>query len=749
MRCFPTTEWKHNPLSAREHGAHASVEEDWLLTEQLQGKRKTYASSYDASFIFEQLWKKRFYDHKGRKILPRSCPEVRIPDTVIFRGGFPVQWYFHSKVDGRLLRKRVESITAPSILEVFLDGGQEESSIVAQFIGMHKKNNKVINNIVYFDSKSLQKFLLGESYAIDGFLQRFVDVEQEMFDFPHHNVTIYSTWSQYACKAEHRVSKVRMDSGKHRMTEKLDISPTKVDVEPISSSTRLHKKIARLCHVIADHIRATSNDSTEVTNMTCYFKIGARKRLWLLWVSSIAVGAKFQDAFGYIQSLKTFTGRHSPELVCSEFVGAIDYRAIHESKPEAISSCALCNVTQEENNDCASYAISYQMLSKYVQRQREKWMEENQELSISSQVEEEWGHGDALLANVRVRAKTIFTCLNVLSSKSMEESQLWWGLFDLGFEQAEVEMLFQQVAELRRERGDRPPLGSHGDTGGEGRSSAALVSLDEFEHALSKLVFSLPKERGLVLTRSADKRLEIDGMDDTAQSVGSSEDGSKVGAHRKDASRAEARKQDQRALVRNLPNLAMRLRGRISFSDLRKILYSSSLDSDAGAKKIWVCRSCAMAFNKDAREMFEWSEAVHGERLRVQAKRKFKMLQQLDELTDARLPHSYPLRELPALCTPRMYEALHSHASRASRPAIPRGDTGRSLWRQRTSESSKTDQSRGLPAIGLSAQDVNRMKTSELEDIMNKLGLTPRRPQPLERKPTLKQSRSMKLFLDA
>eukprot|EP00960_Hanusia_phi_P063516 765503-Hanusia_phi.AAC.3 len=689
MRCFPATQWKHSSVrETPEHEELANMEGDLLLTEQLYAKRKTYASSYDASFIFEQLWKKRLYDSRGRKIFPRSCPEVRIPDTVIYRGGFPVQWFFHSKVDGRLLKKRVESITAPKIFDSFVEYGQDESKIIAQFIGTHKKNNRVTNNIVYFDSKSLQKFLVGENYAIDGFLQKFIHGEQEMFDFPHHNVTIYAVWSQYACKAEQRVSKARMDSNRHKIIDKLDITPTRVDIQPISNSTRLHKKITRQCRIIADHIRASSDDNTEVTNMTCYFKVGGDKRLWLLWVSSIAVGAMYQDAYGYIQSLRTFTGRHSPQLVCSEFVGAIDYRSLLEGKPESAASCALCSVSQDADSECAAYAISYQMLYRYVQRQRTKWEEEEREMSLSSRVDRA-AHGanvnDQLQANVKVSAKTIFTYLNVLSSKSLEETQLWWGLFDLGFEQEEVATLFEEIARLRG-REEKVSSGSHDDTAGE-EEGRAHVSLAEFEQALSQLVLSLPKDRGLVLTHSAQKRLEIDEVEDSAGNESSSGIGSLREGKKVETSWEQVREQEHRFLVRTLPNLAMRLKNHIRFSDLRKILYSTSLDSDTGAKKIWVCRSCARAFNQDAREMFEWSEAAQGEKLRAQACRKLKMLQQLEELSDAHLPHSYPLRELPALCTPRIYEALHSHASRAVKPLPLRLLKERSASRRQTGES--------------------------------------------------------------
>ncbi len=59
-----------------------------------------------------------------------SCPEVRVPDTVVYKGGFPANWYFHSKIDGRLLKKKPESLYIPHIYEAFgADNGTCETQV--------------------------------------------------------------------------------------------------------------------------------------------------------------------------------------------------------------------------------------------------------------------------------------------------------------------------------------------------------------------------------------------------------------------------------------------------------------------------------------------------------------------------------------------------------------------------------------------------------------------------------------------
>ena len=48
----------------------------------------------DVGFVFEALWRKRKFDAVGRRIPAHSCPDVRIPDTVLYKSGYPAQWYF-------------------------------------------------------------------------------------------------------------------------------------------------------------------------------------------------------------------------------------------------------------------------------------------------------------------------------------------------------------------------------------------------------------------------------------------------------------------------------------------------------------------------------------------------------------------------------------------------------------------------------------------------------------------------------
>ena len=77
-------------------------------------------------------------DEYGNRILGcrLTSEQVRIPDTVVYKGGFPAQWYFHSKTDGRFMKKKPQNIVIPKIFEAFgADNGTCDTQVVAIFVG--------------------------------------------------------------------------------------------------------------------------------------------------------------------------------------------------------------------------------------------------------------------------------------------------------------------------------------------------------------------------------------------------------------------------------------------------------------------------------------------------------------------------------------------------------------------------------------------------------------------------------------
>jgi len=62
---------------------------------------------------------------------------LRIPDTVVFRRGRPMAWYFTNS-EGAVLRKKPTSLTYPEILKKFTKKA-EEGNIVGYFINIDEE----------------------------------------------------------------------------------------------------------------------------------------------------------------------------------------------------------------------------------------------------------------------------------------------------------------------------------------------------------------------------------------------------------------------------------------------------------------------------------------------------------------------------------------------------------------------------------------------------------------------------------
>ena len=126
--------------------------------------------------FFRQLWNNETSDGKeleacvkeGRssKITP---PQIRLPDTVTFRLGQPLQWYFTSEraKKATILRKRKRNIKVENVEEVFLRKNRsakkralDSNDIVAYFIASGDTDHQERDascNIEYFNQEALRK----------------------------------------------------------------------------------------------------------------------------------------------------------------------------------------------------------------------------------------------------------------------------------------------------------------------------------------------------------------------------------------------------------------------------------------------------------------------------------------------------------------------------------------------------------------------------------------------------------------
>ena len=143
--------------------------------------------------LYHLLW--------AKNINGEPCPDVLVPDVVIYKYRIPAYWYF-TGVDGQLKRKHKSSIINKKIFAEFTKG-KSAQDVVAYHISQNPGGEMAIQ---YFDAKSLREFLFNSDKVNDGCLQKFVPPKGD------HNSMIQAAWSPQLCLLERRVNATRLDA---------------------------------------------------------------------------------------------------------------------------------------------------------------------------------------------------------------------------------------------------------------------------------------------------------------------------------------------------------------------------------------------------------------------------------------------------------------------------------------------------------------------------------------------------------
>ncbi len=132
-----------------------------------------------------------------------------------------------------------------------------------------------------------------------------------------------------------------------------------------------------------------------------------------------------------------------------------------------------------------------------------------------------------------------------------------------------------------------------------------------------------------------------------------------------------------RQLAKKLPKSLENLRNVLPHSHVKRIISIEYMPEDFGKENhVWCCKKCAMKFNPTANGVFQWSDHRKHEANSRKIQQKIDNLRHLKAETESMPGHNYPVGELPALCTPRMYRALHDHTSRAYAVGPPQFTAG-------------------------------------------------------------------------
>ncbi|GMH46716.1 hypothetical protein TrRE_jg5169 [Triparma retinervis] len=199
------------------------------------------------------------FHHMWQKDELNFGPTVNIPDTIIYKFGQPVQWYF-SGMDGKVKRKHKQNLVNVRIEEA-MTKKVIGSDIVAYYIAteVDDEAGTTSTSIEYLDRKGLHDFLYNRWKENSGILQRFIEPKGTQ------NVMVRAIWSPKVCLLERRVNNRQLHDKRFGLYER---AITYEGPEFHSSAAPLRgnvlpSQVQRICEV------------------------DAKDRIWLLWSSSI------------------------------------------------------------------------------------------------------------------------------------------------------------------------------------------------------------------------------------------------------------------------------------------------------------------------------------------------------------------------------------------------------------------------------------------------------------------------------
>jgi len=233
--------------------------------------------------LFHLLWAKNATN--------QPCPDVMIPDTVIYRYRIPAFWYFVG-ADNKLKRKNKANIVNKKIYAEFTKEAKSPHDVVAYHIsepradedGMFRVGNEAV--IRYFDQRSLHDFLFNEEKIDDGCLQKFIQPKGM------HNSMIQAAWSPQMCLLERRINLNRLDKTGLPIQDRCatyDGGEHLSKITPVRGQL-MPESIQQLCANLVSHVRAASPARPQVSRILLHLKTDEQDNLWLLWCSSVRLG---------------------------------------------------------------------------------------------------------------------------------------------------------------------------------------------------------------------------------------------------------------------------------------------------------------------------------------------------------------------------------------------------------------------------------------------------------------------------
>ena len=298
-------------------------------------------------------------------------PIVNIPDTVVFKDGLPISWYFTS-LDGRIKRKKREKLDSRAIEESFTTRALGYD-ILATFISFPVEGDSLhrLSTIEYLDKQTLYDFLHGQNEGKSGILQRFIEPKGTKNDI------IRAIWSPKICLLHRTENIYHLHDHRYGLYERCvtDEGPECFSTSSSLRGAALTDQIHRVCDTAVNHISSVTYGRKQVSRLVMNLKVDSRDKLWLLNTTSInchcdvlgsneeTIGRMTKKPFSEKKVLLNLGNVFSlPDVVNLNPVKS--YRDISTRKSKHRVRCVSCN---EETLDHSRHPVSYKSIVKHYE----------------------------------------------------------------------------------------------------------------------------------------------------------------------------------------------------------------------------------------------------------------------------------------------------------------------------------------------------------------------------------------------
>lgn len=226
-----------------------------------------------SEYLFNLLWTKDELNFG---------PSINIPDTIIFKYGQPVCWYF-TATNGRIKKKSKHKLMNARIEEEF-NKHILGYDVVATFIHINVDNEGVKKSTIEFlDRKALNDFLYKRHKETQGILQRFIEPKSTK------NEIIRAIWSPKVCLLERAANIHHLHDHRYGLNERC-ITYEGPDYYVNSAPLRgpvLAGQIQTVCEAIVSHVSEVTFAQQQISRIVLNFKVDSRDKVWLLYSSSV------------------------------------------------------------------------------------------------------------------------------------------------------------------------------------------------------------------------------------------------------------------------------------------------------------------------------------------------------------------------------------------------------------------------------------------------------------------------------